>query len=139
MYNLRKFFFLILFVGLLTASVSAQVRFNVSSNPYTGPGLTVSVGNNGYCQQPIYNPGYAVYPVNNGYRNRRGAVVVAPVYNTGYYNTGYNPNCNNGYYVNNGYYNQGYNQGYYNQGYRQGYYNNPGYGYSGNSRGRRCR
>jgi hypothetical protein len=126
MYNLRKYLFLFFFVGLLTASASAQVRFNVYSNPYSGPGLSVSVGNGGYYRQPVYNTGYVVYPANNGYRHRRHrAVVVAPVYTGGYYNSGYYPNgnCNSGYYVNNGY-NQGYNPGYgYGYGYAsQGYY-----------------
>ena len=137
MINLRKYIFFFLFVGSLTASAGAQIRFNVNSNPYAGPGLNISVGNSGYCQQPVYNTGYAVYPVNNGRRHRRGRgqVVVTPVYsNQGYYNQGYNQGYynqgyNNGYYVNNnnGYYNNGYNQGYYNPGYgqyNQGYNNN---------------
>lgn len=138
MTNLRKYFFLFLFVGSLTASAGAQVRFDVYSNPYSGPGISVSVGNRGYCQQPVYNTGYVVYPATRGARRNRG-VVVAPYYNNGYYNNGYYNNgyynggytngCNNsGYYVNNGYYNNGYN----NNGYNRGYYNN------GNGR-RRCR
>lgn len=127
MTNLRKYLFLILFVGSLTASASAQVRFDVYSNPYSGPGISVSVGNRGYCQQPVYNSGYVVYPAARGSRNRNRPVVVAPYYNGGYYNNGYynnnsgyyNNGCNNnGYYVNNGYYNNGYNPGY-NNGYKR--------------------
>ncbi len=129
---LRKYLFLLIFVGSLTASAGAQVRFDVYTNPYSGPGIGVSVGNSGYCQQPVYNTGYVVYPAARGRHHRNRAVVVAPYYNNGYYNTGYykngyynNGNCNNnGYYVNNGYYNTGYPAG--------GYY--PGYGYYNNGR-----
>jgi hypothetical protein len=111
MTKFSKYFFLILFISALTTSASAQVRFDVIPNPYTGAGLSISVGNtNGYCTQPVYNSGYVVYPVSDP--RYRPPVVVAPV-NTGYYN--------NGYYVNNGYYNNGY----YNPGY------NPGYGHQG--------
>ncbi len=123
---IRQFLFFFLFIASLTASAGAQVRFDVISSPYAGSGISVSVGNSGYCQQPVYNTGYVVYPVGQvrrrHHRRNRG-VVVAPVYNTGYYSNG---NCNtNGYYVNNGYYNQGY--------YNQGYYN-PGYGFPNNGR-----
>lgn len=144
MTNLRKYLLLIFFIGVLAASAGAQVRFDVYSNPYSGPGIAVSVGrNSGYCQQPVYNSGYVVYPTNGAYN--RG-VVVAPYYNNGYYNQGYynngyysNGNCNNnGYYENNGYYNTGYaNPGYGN--YNRGY-NNRGYNTRyNNSRSRRCR
>ena len=145
MTNLRKYLLLIFFVGVLATSAGAQVRFDVYSNPYSGrPGVAVSVGNSGYCQQPVYNNGYVVYPANGGYVNR--GVVVAPYYNNGYYNQGNynngyysNGNCNNnGYYVNNGgYYNTGYaNPGY---GYNNRGYSNRGYQTRYNSRSRRCR
>ena len=124
MTSFSKYLFLILFAGTLTASASAQVRFDVVPNPYAGPGLSISIGNNGYCNQPVYRPGVVMYPSQGYYPHRSGTVVVAPGYypNNGYYN---------GYPVNNGYYNQGY----YNQGYR-----NPGFGRGHGSRKKRgCR
>lgn len=146
MFTARSYLCTLTLAGLLAGSATAQVRFDVVPNPYLGPGLTVSVGNGGYCRQPVMNGGYTVYPgrPGGGYVPNR-PVVVVPVtngyYNQGYYpgggyypNAGYYPagNCNSGgYYVNNGYPvdNGYYNQGYRNPGYRQGYYNN----------GRRCR
>lgn len=140
MFKFRSYLFLLILASSLATSASAQVRFDVIPNPYMGPGLSVSVGNNGYCQQPAVNGGYAVYPMvrGGGYRNN-GPVVVVPV-NNGYYNQGYYPNGggyypagNNGYYVNNGYY-QAQNRGYYNPGYAR-----PGYGQGYYNNNRRCR
>lgn len=128
----RTLFLYIFCLGVLTASASAQVRFDVYSNPYSGPGINVSVGNSGNCQ-PVYNrSGYYNYPVVYQQpvrpRARRGYRVVNP-------RRGYYQQRNNGYYVAQPVVNPGYGQGYYNQ----GYYNQGNYNQGYYSQGGRCR
>jgi len=100
---MRRFFFILIIALplylLCSANAMAQVRFDINGGGWGyGPGVTISVGDRGYC------PPYTRYPRRPVYRRRY------PVYNTG----SYCPPTNNSYWCNN--HNQYYTHGNYYQG-----------------------